>query len=326
MPLQQIKYKITKKALKPDTFKPLTEFIFDNFKEDEAKKLANSFIGEFGRKYNKASQGFTCTEYDTAMCCWTAAMANNRNVTIDNYNNFFLITEQEIERHKSEYNTSINRFVVSEAILKCLQLLEACYGKDSKLYSYNTDWIFTSNPKMKFKNKKDVKFSTKRIGKAYVTDSTLSYFEKHYRENMTFDDYNTKKGKGCIFTGQAGSGKTTKLCQMVREAENPLVLSFTNKAIENVKNRLVSTGMHKDVANNICRTFDSYFCEWSDISYHPENVKNKTVFIEEFSMVPNKWMTRICNAYIEFGNKVYMFGDPNQCEFNKLQLSGFRSD
>ena len=25
-------------------------------------------------------------------------------------------------------------------------------------------------------------------------------------------------------------------------------------------------------------------------------------------------MTRIYNAYVEFGNKVYMFGDPNQCE------------
>ena len=133
MPLTGIKYKIiTKKALKPDTFKPLMEYIFDNFKEGEAKKLANSFIGELGRKYNKISQGFTCTEYDTAMCCRTAAMAQNSNVTIDYYNDLYLIREQEIERLKSD-NTSINRFVISEAILKCLQLIEACYSKDSKL-------------------------------------------------------------------------------------------------------------------------------------------------------------------------------------------------
>ena len=145
-----------------------------------------------------------------------------------------LIKEREVEHLKSD-NTSINRFVVSEAILKCLQLLEACHGKDSKLYSYNTDGIFISNPKIKFKNKKDMKLGTKKIGKAYITDSSLSYFEKHYRENMTFNDYNTKKSKGCIFTGQAGSGKTTKLCQMVKDATNLLVLSFTNKAIENVK-------------------------------------------------------------------------------------------
>ena len=108
------------------------EYIFDNFKEGEAKKLANSFIGELRRKYNKISQGFTFTEYDTAMCCWTAAMAQNSNVTVDYYNDLYLIREKEIERLKSD-NTSINRFVISEAILKCLQLIEACYSKDSKL-------------------------------------------------------------------------------------------------------------------------------------------------------------------------------------------------
>ena len=102
--------------------------------------------------------------------------------------------------------------------------------------------------------------------------------------------------------------------QMVKDATNSLVLSFTNKAIENVKKRLVSTGMNKDVVNKICHTFDSYFCEWSNGTYHSESLKNKTLFIEEFSMVPNKWMTKIYNAFTEFGNKVFMFGDPNQCK------------
>ena len=81
MPLSQIKYKIvTKKALKPDTFKSFMKYIFDEYPESEAKKLANSFIGELGRKYNRTNCGFTCTEYDTAMCCWTRAMADKRNM------------------------------------------------------------------------------------------------------------------------------------------------------------------------------------------------------------------------------------------------------
>ena len=47
MPLSQIKYKIvTKKALKPDTFSGFFKYIFDNFPEGEAKKIANSFIGD----------------------------------------------------------------------------------------------------------------------------------------------------------------------------------------------------------------------------------------------------------------------------------------
>ena len=50
------------------------------------------------------------------MYCWTSAMAEKRNVTIDDYNNRYLIRGQTCRRIFSD-NTSINRFVVSEAIL-----------------------------------------------------------------------------------------------------------------------------------------------------------------------------------------------------------------
>lgn len=45
MPITQINYKITiKRALKPDIFKEYIEF--EELPEAEAKKMANSFIGE----------------------------------------------------------------------------------------------------------------------------------------------------------------------------------------------------------------------------------------------------------------------------------------
>ena len=165
---------------------------------------------------------------------------------------------------------------------------------------------------MSLRNKKDVKFSTKKIGKAYITDSELVYFEKRYRENMDISDYTSDIGKGIIYNGQAGSGKTTKLCEKFKQAKNPLVLFFTNKAIKNVKSKLINIGLEKDDINKTCFTFDSYFCEWykRDIN----SLKDKTIFIEEFSMVPNKWMTKIYEAFTMFNNKIYMFGDPNQCE------------
>ena len=50
---------------------------------------------------------------------------------------------------------------------------------------------------------------------------------------------------------------------MVNEAENPTVLAFTNKTIENVKNRLVRKKyLSKEDADVICFPFDSYFFEW----------------------------------------------------------------
>ena len=164
MPISQIKYKIViKRALKPDTFSEFIKFIFDNLPESEAKRIANSFVGELGRKYNKTNQGFTCTDYETAMACWTSAMAENKNVTIDHHNEIYLIREQKFDRIFSDH-TSINRFVVSEAILTCLQLIEKCHGEDSVLYCYNTDGIYISKPKKLFRNKKNIKFNTKKIG------------------------------------------------------------------------------------------------------------------------------------------------------------------
>ena len=97
MPLSQIKYKfIANKALKPDTFSEFFRYIFDNFPESEAKTIAVSYIGELGRKYNRTNYGFTCTDYETAMCCWTSGLAEGKTVTIDHYNGMYHIREQQM--------------------------------------------------------------------------------------------------------------------------------------------------------------------------------------------------------------------------------------
>ena len=67
-----------------------------------------------------------------------------------------------------------------------------------------------SNPKMKLENKKDVEFTLDTIGRPYITDSKVSYFEKHYRQKLNIEDYQSVKGNGCIYN--VGSGKTTSLC------------------------------------------------------------------------------------------------------------------
>ena len=312
LPLTRIKWQITtKKYLVPDTFRNTVKFYFETFTESEAKVLANSFIGELGRKYNKVNSGFTSTDYDTAMCCWTHAMAEGRNLSTDEYNGLFFIKEQYCQRLFSD-NASVNRFVISGSILQLLQLIQASVGEKSKLVAYNTDGIFVTDPLIDFPHKRSVKFEIKNIGNAYKTSSKLAYFEKKYRENLDMDGYEIVMGKGQIVNGQAGSGKTTLLCEMVAECENPLVLSFTNKAIENVKKRLSKVGGIKHDANKICHTFDSYFCEWNEDNF--KELRKKTVFVEEYSMVPNKWMTMVYKAFDKYNIVVNMFGDPNQCD------------
>ena len=45
-----------------------------------------------------------------------------------------------------------------------------------------------------------------------------------------------------------------------------------------------------------------------------DSLEGKYIFTEEFNMVPNKWITTIYKAFTMFNNKVYSFGDCNQCE------------
>lgn len=71
-----IKYKIiTNRALRPDTF--------NNFEEKQAKLLANNYIGMLGVKYKKTNNGFTCTDFETAINMWTGLLNENLNISVD---------------------------------------------------------------------------------------------------------------------------------------------------------------------------------------------------------------------------------------------------
>ena len=98
-------------------------------------------------------------------------------------------------------------------------------------YVYNKDGFYMTSPKVTYPNNKDVNLKVKNIGNADMTESNSTYFEKHYRENMDINDYKTQTGTGSIYHGEAGCGKTTELCKMVLKAEDPIILSFTNKAV-----------------------------------------------------------------------------------------------
>ena len=170
-------------------------------------------------------------------------MVAGKKISVDNYKNsltdqeLFLVREQQTERVFSD-NTSINRFVVLQAILSCLDLIYDNWTDDSLLYSVNSDGVFMTNPKHQYPNKKDVVFSTDLIGKVFTTNSECLYFEKHNRNNFDPDDYTDFCGRWCDLLWSGGCGKTTKLIKLAAEATNPIILSFTNKAIENVKSRI----------------------------------------------------------------------------------------
>ena len=67
----------------------------------------------------------------------------------------------------------------------------------------------------------------------------------------------------------------------------------------------------EDEVSNICRTFDSCFCEWNENNI--KLIKDKAIFIDKFNMVLNKVITILYKLWLEHDIKIYMFGDPNHC-------------
>lgn len=60
-------------------------------------------------------------------------------------------------------------------------------------------------------------------------------------------------------------------------------------------------------------TLDNYFFGIGN-DRSMDSFDGKDIFIEEFSMLSNRWMTMIYKAFAKFNNKVYSFSDCSQCE------------
>lgn len=127
------------------------------------------------------------------------------------------------------------------------------------------------------------------------------------RISVVISDYKKDYGTGKLSYGVPGSGKSTLLCKMVKVVARSLVLCFTNKACQNIFERLQDYNIK-------VKPFHSYFCEWYDEEIWKDVIKVRTISVDEYSMVPQKWMTNIYEIYCKYKNTIYMFGDENQCD------------
>ena len=155
------------KSIKHDAFKGYIKYVFDNFDETTAKKLANQFIGYLRTKYGKSSKGFTSTSYETVCAVWTEALENNEKVTIHKEDDFYLIRKVDVKRRMTK-NCSINRYLISGSIVKLLEVIDDACDDNIEIHGYNTDAVYCVRPKKEYpiKNKED-KFTSDMIGKVF---------------------------------------------------------------------------------------------------------------------------------------------------------------
>lgn len=128
---------------------------------------------------------------------------------------------------------------------------------------------------------------------------------------MVYEDYKVKHSKGCILNGHSWSGKTTKLGKMWERQKTHLFFLSLTKQLRMLKQGWPTTFMKREMQTKYISLL-IVICEWKGRDLN--SLEDKTIFIEEFSMVQNKWMTLIYKALTMFNNKTFMFEDPNQCE------------
>ena len=165
-----------------------------------------------------------------------------------------------------------------------------------------------------YENKADVKIHIDNIGQPSVTNSHADHFVKKHRENVDINDFNdVKSDTGKIYHGMPGCGKSWRLCQLIhKNLAKCIVLSHTNKAVSNIKNILQTNhNMSLEEVNKLCHTFESYFY---DNVRGIDDLKDKIVYVDEYTMTPNRFITLLYQAFTKHDITVIMSGDINQCE------------
>ena len=90
------------------------------------------------------------------------------------------------------------------------------------------------------------------------------------------------------------------------------VFSHTNKAAVNSKNILKDKHELSPIeVNKLCHTFESYFF---DSTRAIDDLKDKIVFVDEYSMTPYRYITLLYQAFTKHDIIIIMSGDTNQCK------------
>jgi hypothetical protein len=127
-------------------------------------------------------------------------------------------------------------------------------------------------------------------------------WEVQHEDEKFIDTINN--ASSALITGMPGCGKTEVIKNI--QTENDLILSFTNCAVQNVKNRC-------HFKDNIY-TFDSFFNDHLSFEQQLKKVSEyDRIIVDEYSMVPVKFMSLLNTIKQKLNKPLLFFGDHHQC-------------
>lgn len=315
------------------TFKPFVKTAIDVL-GSKSKNVINQTIGNFNSKHIKQYYGCTTTSKDIVNGLYIQEIQEKkRDFKYFKLGEFYLCRSSTKKRVNSD-NTSINRHVISGGIMNLIKSMEKYYIDGVNFISgYNTDSIFIRNKNNSIPIINDVVEEYPEgcellnyIGKYMVKDNEkLRNFRTSITKNINMNDYNSTydNSNNKLFIGGGGCGKTHKLITHALESKknnkNIAILSFTNKAVNVIKQRIEKINkitQVDDVENISVKTICSYF-GFGEIKTVPDQNLD-ILYIDEYSMIPKKYI-RIIYEYVHENNiQIIMSGDSNQlCAIEK---------
>ncbi len=325
-------------SVNKDVLKDFIKDIFTTFPRGEymegdldgGKFLANCFIGGLNKKYVCSNKSCITSDPEVVSAYFMENTRNkNTKFNCTYFDNLFTIFETEEKRSDKDHGP-IYRQIICQAMIDLLELIKKTTDDKSQLIGYNTDCIFVRNPvnidnlddekykieSWKPKLYKQFKPQNKKHDAPVICEWTV-HNDICFNGNKTLingievtksmrDDYiNILKNKSFCCCGCPGCQKTTLLKELYVKDET-LVLCYTNKACQNILKSL-GEGNHKVF------TFDSEFYKSEDNATILKTIKR--IQIDEFSMVPMKWMNKLYQIKKDNpGVILQFFGDPNQCK------------
>ena len=315
-----------KQYIKHDTFKKFTEHIYKTYNEADAKKIINFFIGDFGTKYIKTDVGCITSSWEIA-CSLLLQYQQDHKINIDSLNDLHFV---RVQTKSKKFNTGlpIHRHIIAGGIINLVKLYNQIKINDSiNVIAFNTDSIM-----IKYNRKPDepsaILFDTTNfesptldnIGKTRHEQYNIKSFQLYEMEDRELEIYEPIKweerhedenfintinnASSALITGMPGCGKTEVIKNI--QTDNDLILSFTNCAVQNVKDRC-------EFKENIF-TFDSFFNDHLSFEQKLKKVDEyDRIIVDEYSMVPVKFMGLLNTIKQKLNKPLLFFGDHHQC-------------
>ena len=315
--------------IKADTFKKFVEYVKENIPEKInelkiQKSIINFVIGQFNQHWITSEKGFITSSFEVASGMYHKIKYEEKNeCQLDNINDYYFIRETYRKRLQCD-NTSIWRHIICGGLINLVKLIENHYDAEkSTLIGVRVDSIYIKKPI------KTTPKDLEKLGHRWENEFHIPHIKEH-EPRPVFDEKYFKRrewkktknekdveGKSFCCQGMGGSGKSYLLLE--NNDDDTIVLSFTNKAINNLRNK------NKDI--NIS-TLSKYFGHDMDRRRSMKEIKK--IQIDEYSMVSMYFWEILYkikknNPHIIFE----IYGDFNQCrsvEEYKRYFNFFKTD